>query len=273
MFNLYIVVLCAVVFTCLASYFTALIMRGEHLTEAHGSRSECDKCFHVLAWYDLIPLVSFLSTKGKCRYCGKPVDRKLFIAEGLAAIYGAVFGLFIIQNFLIVINLFNVVELLVIFIVGVLLLYLAIYDLLTYTVPTAQLKWALGVAVSGNILFAIFRYLSLYNSLLLGNMTNLLAAVIASLFLIALIVLTRNRGMGQGDVLIAAIIGMLLGLTGLLAGFYVMLLSASLFGIAYSIRMNKFKGLLIPLVPFMSLGFFLALTWGPQIVNILFPTF
>ena len=32
-------------------------------------RSICDKCGHVLAWYDLIPVVSFILLKGRCRYC------------------------------------------------------------------------------------------------------------------------------------------------------------------------------------------------------------
>ncbi len=37
-------------------------------------RSICDKCSHVLAWYDLIPVVSFISLKGRCRYCHEKVS-------------------------------------------------------------------------------------------------------------------------------------------------------------------------------------------------------
>lgn len=33
-------------------------------------RSQCLHCHHQLAWYDMIPLVSWLSTRGRCRYCG-----------------------------------------------------------------------------------------------------------------------------------------------------------------------------------------------------------
>ena len=36
-------------------------------------RSCCLRCHHMLAWYDLIPIVSWLSTGGKCRYCRKPI--------------------------------------------------------------------------------------------------------------------------------------------------------------------------------------------------------
>ena len=37
-------------------------------------RSICDKCSDVLAWYDLIPVVSFISLKGRCRYCHEKVS-------------------------------------------------------------------------------------------------------------------------------------------------------------------------------------------------------
>ncbi len=37
-------------------------------------RSICDKCYHTLAWYDLIPLISFISLKGRCRYCHEKVS-------------------------------------------------------------------------------------------------------------------------------------------------------------------------------------------------------
>src|SRR6478609_4310093 len=36
-------------------------------------RSRCLHCGHELAWYDLLPLASWLSTGGKCRYCRKPI--------------------------------------------------------------------------------------------------------------------------------------------------------------------------------------------------------
>lgn len=38
-------------------------------------RSRCLHCQHTLAWYDLLPLVSWLSTAGKCRYCHHSIGR------------------------------------------------------------------------------------------------------------------------------------------------------------------------------------------------------
>ena len=51
-------------------------------------RSVCLSCGHQLAWYDLIPVCSWLWLRGKCRYCKAPIGKAEFAAEvGLAAAY------------------------------------------------------------------------------------------------------------------------------------------------------------------------------------------
>jgi prepilin signal peptidase PulO-like enzyme (type II secretory pathway) len=51
-------------------------------------RSRCLHCGHELAWYDLLPLVSWLSLKGKCRYCRTPIGRfEPLIELGVAAFF------------------------------------------------------------------------------------------------------------------------------------------------------------------------------------------
>ena len=46
-----------------------------------GDRSECLHCHHQLAWYDLLPVVSWLSLSGKCRYCKAPIGTTELLAE------------------------------------------------------------------------------------------------------------------------------------------------------------------------------------------------
>lgn len=51
-------------------------------------RSQCLHCGHQLQWYDLIPLVSWVSTRGKCRYCHKPIGKfEPLIELGMAAVF------------------------------------------------------------------------------------------------------------------------------------------------------------------------------------------
>lgn len=49
-------------------------------------RSRCLRCNHTLQWYDLLPLVSWLSTGGKCRYCKKPIGWFEPVMELLTAV-------------------------------------------------------------------------------------------------------------------------------------------------------------------------------------------
>ena len=54
----------------------------------HRDRSECLHCHHTLAWYDLLPVISWLSLRGKCRYCGKRIGTMELAAEvGLAVVF------------------------------------------------------------------------------------------------------------------------------------------------------------------------------------------
>lgn len=49
-------------------------------------RSMCVHCKHLLAWYDLLPVVSWVSLKGKCRYCKKPISWQYPVVEILTAV-------------------------------------------------------------------------------------------------------------------------------------------------------------------------------------------
>lgn len=52
-------------------------------------RSRCLSCGHTLAWFDLLPIVSWLAVRGKCRYCKKPIGWTEFLAEvGVGALFG-----------------------------------------------------------------------------------------------------------------------------------------------------------------------------------------
>lgn len=66
------------------------LKRLQVLTKRHGAddRSRCLSCSHQLAWYDLIPLFSWLSIGGKCRYCHKQIGyMEPLIELGVAAIF------------------------------------------------------------------------------------------------------------------------------------------------------------------------------------------
>ena len=71
--SLYLIIL-FVLGTLFGSFFTVVgsrLPRGENFIK---KRSHCDNCKHNLSFLDMIPILSFLFLKGKCRYCGKKID-------------------------------------------------------------------------------------------------------------------------------------------------------------------------------------------------------
>lgn len=44
-------------------------------------RSECDRCHHPLSFLDMIPVLSYIAFKGKCRYCGEVISPRHIISE------------------------------------------------------------------------------------------------------------------------------------------------------------------------------------------------
>lgn len=54
---------------CLGSFYNVLGMRIPNNESIINPKSHCTKCGHVLKWYELIPLLSFIIQKGKCRSC------------------------------------------------------------------------------------------------------------------------------------------------------------------------------------------------------------
>lgn len=70
----------------IGSFLNMVIWRlPRGLSFSEPKRSFCPKCNHSLDWPDLFPLLSWLSTKGRCRYCKEPVAPRYFLVELLNA--------------------------------------------------------------------------------------------------------------------------------------------------------------------------------------------
>ncbi len=225
-------------------------------------RSHCEKCKHSLAWYDLFPLVSFISLKARCRYCKTKLSFFYPLTELLTGVMFILTWNFIPVNSLIsqAATFIYVVKFAYLVITSVLLV-IFFADLKFQIIPDSMQVVLLLIAVILRLIAAQFNLNGLFYPLIEGVL------VMAPILL--LYVLTKGRGMGFGDVKLAFVIGVLFGvkmgwiilymsfLFGALGGLYLMF---------FKRRKIKSK---IAFGPFIVLAMFIALFFNAQLLSFL----
>lgn len=195
------------------------------------SRSKCDSCGHVLAWYDLIPVLSWLACGGRCRYCGKPVSVRYPLSE-LA--FGAALFLSARWTFLPAYTVYTVG--------GLCVLYLSVLtDIYDGTIHDAfTLPFAVIFLLAGLVFFSLdFFFVSLLGA--------------AAGFLFALIFCGIKK-MGQGDVTLLLFAGAWLGLWDLMrTGVLASIVAGIVLVFLLAAKKTTLKGSL-PLAPFLFAG-------------------
>lgn len=163
-----------------------------------GGRSGCTKCGHSLAWYDLVPVLSWLSLFGKCRYCGSRISIQYPLVELASA---AAFALLVAAPFPAG-PLYRVSFC----VIAALLICILVYDQRHTIIPDG---WV--------YLFDVLAFLTmpmLYASLALPGQfvwPFFAAGIFAALPLFTLWAVSSGRWMGFGDVKLALGMGWLLG--------------------------------------------------------------
>lgn len=203
-----------------------------------GGRSRCSNCQHQLVWYDLFPVVSFLSLFGKCRYCRQSISWRYPVVE-------------LSTGFLFVLNiwLFGVtVPALINFIILSLLVVIVVYDFLYFLLPM-DLVWAVGV------LGLVYAYLNNY----------WLGALIAGVAWFTIFwlgfTLSRGQALGQGDASLMAALALWLGAAGSFSLFLIAVWVGAAWGVTLIVLSRLFKRAelvtmksKLPFAPFLVFG-------------------
>lgn len=90
--QLYLAFWLAVLGTVLGSFFNCWAERYAGGGGLPTGRSRCDSCGHPLGAADLLPVVSYLLCRGRCRYCGAAIPARCLAAELLGAVSFAALG-------------------------------------------------------------------------------------------------------------------------------------------------------------------------------------
>lgn len=172
-------------------------------TTAKTDRSRCLHCGHVLAWYDLLPVVSWASTKGKCRYCNEKIGWLEPLVElGMATFFVASYlfwpealtGSLQIAHFILWL------------VAGVLLTILFVYDLKWFLLPNVVIFPLIGIGV----IVAIINILTLGEPAM--SLINLaIAAFILSGLYLILWFISKGQWIGFGDIKLGLALALLLG--------------------------------------------------------------
>ena len=259
------------------SFLNVVIFRLENGEKIVNDRSKCLRCKHVLAWYDLIPVLSFIFLKGKCRYCEERISWQYPVVE-----MGT--GILFIIVFSIQYSVFSIFYLLFWFYIVSALIVIFVYDLKHYIIPDKVIYPAIAITFIYRLFEILnFGHLNLFRiwnlpaqgwSALGGEIGNLItvfnpfiAAILASAFFLSIVLLTHGRGMGGGDVKLGFLMGLILGWPLVLIALFLSFILGSIIGIFLILVGKKKMKSMIPFGPFLVLGTFIAMFWGEWIMG------
>ena len=216
------------------------IPKGESIVVA---RSHCMKCGKQIKWYDLVPLVSFLVLRGKCRYCK---DKLSWQYPAVEALNGILYGV------IVVVNGFNEVSIRYCLATSA-LLALSIIDWRTFEIP-----------IGFNIFIGILGAVRVITDL--GHWYDYVIGFFAvSLFLLILYIATKGRGIGGGDIKLMAAAGLLLGWKLIILSLGLGCLLGSVIHLILMKVQNKDR--VLAFGPYLSLGIFISMLYGEQIID------
>ncbi|MCX5922679.1 MAG: prepilin peptidase [Candidatus Dependentiae bacterium] len=239
-------------FLCWGSFLNVVAYRLIHNGSLLRPRSYCPHCRRTLAWYDLIPVLSWLLLKGSCRYCKKSISFLYPLIELVTALSMTMLTIYVPWDYF--------------------LGYFIFFSALIVTIRT-DLEFMLVSRFVSLFLVPLGILLSFFNLLPLSLCESALGALIGYGILAGIartfFILTKKEGLGQGDVDLLAFIGSFTGIYGCWISLLIGSLAGSVIGITYMAFFKPNKSFKIPFGPFLALGAMIFVLFGPSLMRIL----
>jgi leader peptidase (prepilin peptidase)/N-methyltransferase len=209
-------------------------------------RSRCPRCAKPIAWYDNIPVLSWLVLRGRCRHCGTPISLQYPIVEAMVA------GLWVLAVWRHGASLNGLTAALF----GTILLGIAVTDARHYLIPD---EYTLGGLVLG--LGMAWRH----------GLDGFLAAVAGAAVGFVLLYATawagerafKQEAMGGGDIKMMAMVGAFLGWKGVL----MTLFGGALLGTLVFVPLTLRKRRLVPFGVFLAAAAALVFEFGDVVAR------
>jgi len=227
----------------IGSFIEVVIYRVPRKLSIVKPGSYCPSCNGKIAFYDNIPLISYIILRGRCRNCKVKISYKTFIIEILTGL------LFVLNYFF-----FN-------------LSTQTIIGIIFSSVLIAVSFIDIDLRIIPNVIVIPFTIVGLALNIYLNPLKWWMPlAFSAGAFTFMLIInLIYPKGMGMGDVKLSLMVGAFL-VKSVIAGLFLGFLVGAIFGVAVIIKKRKMRQT-IPFGPFISIGSIIALFWGDNILK------
>ncbi|EES48273.1 prepilin peptidase [Clostridium botulinum] len=210
--------------------------------------SHCGTCNHRLKPIDLVPVISYLFLKGRCKYC----KEKISITYPLIEILNAVLYLIIFYNYGLT---FDFVKY---SLLSSLLIVIGIIDYKTQDIYTVTIIFG----VISSVIFMAIDFFVNKNSI----STYVLGGLIGFLALAIIVIITK--GMGIGDAEITLVCGLFLGIKGVIVTLFLGIIIGGIVAIIILALKLKDAKDAMAFGPCLSVAALMYILWGDTIINV-----
>lgn len=246
----------------IGSFLNVVIYRAVNDDSPLRGRSYCDSCKKPIAWYDNIPVISFIVLRRRCRHCKTVIPWEYPAVEFIVGtlfvwwyVVGFTFFQLSAQPFSLLQPLFWLaVGVIFVVIVFADLSYMIIPDSTVILLTLGTLGYRLLLVNQGVMQSTDFFY-------------SIAAGVGASLFFLLLVLLTRGKGMGFGDVKLAFPLGLILGYPLTVLGIFLAFIIGSVVAVGLLALKRTHIKAMIPFGPFLIAGTVVTLVWGETLLS------
>jgi leader peptidase (prepilin peptidase)/N-methyltransferase len=232
------------------SFLNVCIYRLPRSVSLIHPRSMCPSCQAKIAFYDNVPVASYVWLRGRCRHCGTAISLRYPLVELISGLFAvAVFGRYGLSW-----------ESLFVYALVAALLVITFIDIDHQIIPDMITYPGIGIGFLASFVLSYITYKESLAGIILGGGMLLLIAW-------GYYLLTKREGIGGGDIKLLAMIGAFLGWKGVIFTIFVGSAIGTAVGGVLALRMESGRRLPIPFGPFLSVGALLFLFFGPQIIG------
>lgn len=242
------------------SFLNVVIDRGNSGESITFGRSHCDYCKKPLKVSDLLPVISFVSLRGKCRYCNRKLSYYYPLLEVVTGL-SFVVALGAVMQFGSLGSVYPLASVLYYFLITSALIVIFFTDLKFGVIPVKTVILGVLITLGWHIFFST-------GAAPLQN--YLYSGIFSFLSLLCLFLITRGKGIGFGDVIYVFLMGLILGFPKIILGFYIAFISGAIISLVLiALKIKKFRGDTIPFGPFLVAGTFISLFWGEILIAVI----